>query len=78
MSLTVTPDFPAVCKARTIPSFNGARRVRPFVLATTGLEEGFFPFLFAHLAFIAAEIFALAAALSFFFLGGAAAVVDEG
>ena len=63
MSFTVIPDFPAVFSVWTIRSFNGARGVRAFALAAASVDTRCFPLLFAHRAFIAAEILALAAAL---------------
>src|ERR1051326_2600363 len=54
-----------------MPSFNGAPRDRPFAFTPAGLDARRFPFLFAHRAFILAEIFALAAALSLLLLRGA-------
>jgi len=63
MSFTVTPDLPAVFRVWTIRCFNGAPGDRPFALSIARLATRGFPFLFAHRAFIAAEILALAAAL---------------
>src|SRR5258708_38058187 len=63
MSFTVAPDFPAVLSVWTIRSFNGAPGNRPFGLAGASPETRCWPLLFAHRAFIAAEILALAAAL---------------
>jgi hypothetical protein len=68
-SFTVAPDFPADLRVWTIRSFNGAPKVRAFALATAIVDTRCFPFRFAHRAFIAAEILALAEALILPFFG---------